>query len=100
MADITLSKLLTAGKKRDTATALGNVAYAIFVLFCFWVGLQLLNAVAHAPGVFKHLMQIRGTDRPRIDMALAVGTVFGLIPFLFGSLLLGAIMLWSRLRRR
>lgn len=99
MAEISLSKLLVAGKKRDAATALGNVAYAIFVLFCFWVGSQLLNVVTHAPGVFEHLMQMRGTDRPRIEMALTVGTIFGLIPFLFGSLLLGAIVLWSRLRR-
>ncbi len=50
------------------------------------------------PGVFEHLMQIRDNSSPRIKIGLAVGTLFGLIPFLFGGLLIGAlglILRWS-----
>ena len=41
MADFTLSKPIFGGKPK-TSTA-GNIAYALFVLFCFWAGSQLLN---------------------------------------------------------
>ncbi len=43
-------------------------------------------------------MQIRDNSSPRIKIGLAVGTLFGLIPFLFGGLLIGAlglILRWS-----
>ncbi|WP_436876310.1 DUF2755 family protein [Siccibacter turicensis] len=101
MADFTISsKPIIAGKKRDKSTTLGNVAYAVFVLFCFWVGSQLLNALMHAPGVFEHLMQMQDNNRPRIEMELAVGTVFGLIPFILGCLLFGGIAVWLKIRRR
>lgn len=37
----------------------GNIAYALFVLFCFWAGAQLLNLLVHAPGVYERLMQVQ-----------------------------------------
>ena len=38
MADFTLSKSLFKGKHRDPSSLPGNIAYAVFVLFCFWGG--------------------------------------------------------------
>ena len=43
MADFTLSKSLFSGKYRNASSTPGNIAYALFVLFCFWAGAQLLN---------------------------------------------------------
>lgn len=37
----------------------GNIAYALFVLFCFWAGAQLLNLLVHVPGVYERLMQVQ-----------------------------------------
>ncbi|WP_434636098.1 DUF2755 family protein [Klebsiella sp. I138] len=97
MAEFTFSKSLIAGKKKGAITR-SNIAYALFVLFCFWAGAQMLSMLVHAPGVFEHLMQIQDTNAPRIKMGLAVGTLFGLIPFLFGGIfigVLGLILRWS-----
>ena len=55
MTDFALSKLILNGKK-NASTASGNVAYAVFVLLCFWAGAQMLNLLVHAPGVYEHLM--------------------------------------------
>lgn len=100
MADFTLSKPFSdrKGKKRDASTP-GNIAYAVFVLLCFWAGAQLLNLLVHAPGVFEHLMQMQDVNRPHVEMGLGVGTIFGLVPFLIGSAILGVIVLLLRLRR-
>lgn len=49
MADFTLSKSLFSGKYRNASSTHGNIAYALFVLFCFWAGAQLLNLLVHAP---------------------------------------------------
>ncbi len=90
MADFTLSKSLFKGKHRDTSSLPGNIAYAVFVLFCFWAGAQVLNLLAHAPGIYEQLMQLQmqETGRPRVEIGLGVGTLFGLVPFLAGSLIL------------
>jgi hypothetical protein len=64
MADFTLSKPIFGGKQPKTSTA-GNIAYALFVLFCFWAGSQLLNMLVHAPGVYEHLMQVQDNGRPQ-----------------------------------
>ena len=90
MADFTLSKSLFKGKHRDTSSLPGNIAYAVFVLFCFWAGAQILNLLAHAPGIYEQLMQLQmqETGRPRVEIGLGVGTLFGLVPFLAGSLIL------------
>jgi hypothetical protein len=69
------------------------------VLFCFWAGSQLLNILVHAPGVYEHLMQVEDSVRPRVDIGLGVSTVFGLIPFLAGLVVLGAVALVVRWRR-
>ncbi|MGY5958233.1 DUF2755 domain-containing protein [Kosakonia sp. BK9b] len=98
MADFTLSKPFTGAKKRDTSRP-GNIAYAVFVLLCFWAGAQLLNLLVHAPGVFEHLMQIQDSARPHVELGLGVGTIFGLVPFLAGSAVLGVIALFLRWRR-
>ncbi len=59
MADFTLSKSLFSGKYRNVLQRPGNIAYALFVLFCFWLGRNCLNLLVHAPGVYEHLMQVR-----------------------------------------
>lgn len=102
MADFTLSKSLFKGKLQDTTSAPGNVAYALFVLFCFWVGAQIITLLAHAPGIYEQLMQLQMQEpgRPQIEIGLGVGTIFGLIPFLAGSLILGIIGGVMRWRHR
>ena len=75
------------GGKPKTSTA-GNIAYALFVLFCFWAGSQLLNMLVHAPGVYEHLMQVQDNGRPRVEIGFGVSTLFGLIPFLAGCMIL------------
>ena len=98
MAEFTFSKTLMGSNKKKVSVTSGNIAYALFVLLCIWAGAQMLSMLVHAPGVFEHLIQIQDTNRPRIEIGLGVGTLFGLIPFLFGSLLVGAlglILRWS-----
>lgn len=68
MADFTLSKSLFSGKYRNASSTPGNIAYALFVLFCFWAGAQLLNLLVHAPGVYERLMQVQETGRPRVEL--------------------------------
>lgn len=91
MADFTLSKSLFSGKYRNASSTPGNIAYALFVLFCFWAGAQLLNLLVHAPGVYERLMQVQETGRPRVEIGLGVGTIFGLIPFLVGCLIFAVV---------
>ena len=90
------------GKKYDDCLLLvpGNIAYALFVLFCFWAGAQLLNLLVHAPGVYERLMQVQETGRPRVEIGLGVGTIFGLIPFLVGCLIFAVVALWLHWRHR
>ena len=45
-------------------------------------------------------LQMQETGRPRVEIGLGVGTLFGLVPFLAGSLILGAIAAFVRWRRR
>ena len=101
MAEFTFAKTVNGGKKRGSLTG-SNIAYALFVLFCFWAGAQILNLLAHAPGIYEQLMQLQmqETGRPRVEIGLGVGTLFGLVPFLAGSLILGAIAAFARWRRR
>ncbi len=77
MAEFMMSKPFANEKKRDASTP-GNIAYAVFVLLCFWAGAQLLNALIHAPGVFENLMQMQESNRPRIDMGFLVWFRFSL----------------------
>ena len=97
MTDFTLSKLMFSGKKK-ASSASGNLAYVLFVLLCFSVGAQLLSLVLHAPGIYEHLMQIQDNGRPRVEIGLGVGTLFGLVPFLAGCAILGVVSLVRRLR--
>ncbi|VYT87455.1 Inner membrane protein YaiY [Metakosakonia massiliensis] len=98
MAGFTLSKPFSGKKTRDASTP-GNIAYAVFVLLCFWAGAQLLNLLVHTPGVYEQVMQIQDANRPHVEMGLGVGTIFGLVPFLVGSAILGFIALVLRWRR-
>src|SRR5690606_12401932 len=98
MADFTLAKPIFGGKQSKTS-APGNIAYALFVLFCFWAGSQLLNILVHAPGVYEHLMQVQDTGRPRVAIGLGVSTIFGVIPFLIGCVILGVVAMVLRWRR-
>ena len=98
MADFTLAKPIFGGKHPRSSTSV-NIAYALFVLFCFWAGSQLLNILVHAPGVYEHLMQVQDTGRPHVEIGFGVSTIFGLIPFLAGCAILGVIALVLRWRR-
>ncbi|MEX9254524.1 DUF2755 family protein [Pseudenterobacter timonensis] len=97
MADFTLSKPIFGGKHPRTS-APGNIAYALFVLFCFWAGSQLLNVLVHSPGVYEHLMQVQDTGRPHVEIGFGVSTIFGLVPFLTGCAILGVVALLLRWR--
>lgn len=88
MAEFTFAKTVNGGKKRSAITS-SNIAYALFVLFCFWAGAQMLSMLIHAPGVLEHLIQMQDSSRPRVEIGLLVGTLFGLIPFVAASLLIG-----------
>ena len=51
-------------------------------------------------GVYEHLMQVQETGRPRVEIGLGVGTIFGLIPFLVGCLIFAVVALWLHWRHR
>ncbi|VEB05733.1 inner membrane protein [Klebsiella pneumoniae] len=68
----------------------------LFVLICCWAGAQMLSMLIHAPGVFERLMQAQDASRPQVDISLAVGTLFGLIPFLIGCTFIGVLALIVR----
>jgi hypothetical protein len=99
MAEFTFAKTSNSEKKRSSITS-SNIAYALFVLFCFWAGAQMLSMLIHAPGVFEHLIQMQDSRHPRVEIGLMVDTLFGLIPFLAGSLLIGILGLIFRWRSR
>ena len=95
MAEFTFSKTLMGSNKRRYRSP----AVTLPTRFCSAVHLGRRANVEHAgtrAGVFEHLIQIQDTNRPRIEIGLGVGTLFGLIPFLFGSLLVGALGLILR----
>lgn len=104
MTDISLSKQVVPVNPVSTTKAEGstrsNLAYAVFILFCFWVGTQVLSLMVHAPGVLEHLAQGNDATRPHIEMGFAVSTVFGLVPFLAGCALLGVMSLALKFRHR
>ncbi len=85
--------------KRGALTG-SHVAYGLFVL------ILLLGRRADAqhadprPGVFERLMQAQDASRPQVDISLAVGTLFGLIPFLIGCTFIGVLALIVRWRQR
>ena len=100
MADFTGCKCPVCQQPFSASSTPGNIAYALFVLFCFWAGAQLLNLLVHAPGVYERLMQVQETGRPRVEIGLGVGTIFGLIPFLVGCLIFAVVALWLHWRHR
>lgn len=99
MADFSLSRPVFVIAKKESSRS-GNVAWAIFVLFCFWSGSQAINLLINSPGVFEHLMQSNNAARPQIDMGLGVNVLFGLSVFSAGALLLGIVLFAARVRRR
>lgn len=105
MTDMSLSKqvvpvITTVSTTKAEGSTRSNLAYAVFILFCFWVGVQLLSLMVHAPGVLEHLAQGNDATRPRIEMGLAVSTVFGLVPFIAGCGLIGVINLALKFHHR
>ncbi|EOT0590729.1 YaiY family protein [Klebsiella pneumoniae] len=99
MAEFSFSKSLLGNKKRGALTG-SHVAYGLFVLICCWAGAQMLSMLIHAQGVFERLMQAQDASRPQVDISLAVGTLFGLIPFLIGCTFIGVLALIVRWRQR
>ncbi len=99
MAEFSFSKSLLGNKKRGALTG-SHVAYGLFVLICCWAGAQMLSMLIHAPGVFERLMQAQDASRPQVDISLAVGTLFGLIPFLIDCTFIGVLALIVRWRQR
>ncbi len=97
MAEFTFAKTTNGSKKRRSITS-SNIAYALFVLFCFCAGAQMLSMLIHTPGVFEHLIQMQDSSRPRVEIGLVVGTLFGLVPFLLGCILIGILGIASRWR--
>ena len=89
MAEFSFSKSLLGNKKRGALTG-SHVAYGLFVLICCWAGAQMLSMLIHAPDA----------SRPQVDISLAVGTLFGLIPFLIGCTFIGVLALIVRWRQR
>jgi hypothetical protein len=105
MADMSLSKqvvpvITTVSTTKAEGSTRSNLAYAAFILLCFWAGMQILSLMARAPGVLEHLAQGNDVTRPRIEMGFAVSTVFGLVPFLAGCVLLGVIGLVMKFHHR
>lgn len=105
MAGMSLSKqvvpvITTVSTTKTEGSTRSNLAYAAFILLCFWVGTQILSLMVHAPGVLEHLAQGNDATRPHVEMGFAVSTVFGLVPFLAGCVLLGAVCLASKLHHR
>lgn len=98
MTESTFSSPLSAGKRKNSPIP-GNITYALFILFGFWTGAQLLSMLVHAPGIFERLMQIHSSARPHVKLDLAVRTLFGLATFLLSCVLLGAFALMARWRR-
>ena len=45
-------------------------------------------------------LQMQETGRPRIEIGFGVGTIFGVIPFLAGGLILGIVAGFMRWRQR
>ena len=85
MAEFSFSKSLLGNKKRGALTG-SHVAYGLFVLICCWAGAQMLSMLI--------------ASRPQVDISLAVGTLFGLIPFLIGCTFIGVLALIVRWRQR
>ena len=77
-----------------------SLIHILFVLICCWAGAQMLSMLIHAPGVFERLMQAQDASRPQVDISLAVGTLFGLIPFLVSCAFIGLLAIIVRWRRR
>ncbi|RPH21885.1 DUF2755 family protein [Buttiauxella warmboldiae] len=104
MAEMSLSKQVVPVEPvsitKTEGSTRSNLAYAVFILFCFWVGMQFLSLVVHAPGVLEHLAQSNDATRPRIEMGLVVSTVFGLVPFLAGCALLSLMGLAVKFHHR
>ncbi|MFB0710137.1 DUF2755 family protein [Buttiauxella noackiae] len=105
MADMSLSKqvvpvITTISTTKTEGSTQSNLAYAVFVLFCFWVGTQILSLIVHSPGVLEHLAQGNDASRPHIEMGFAVSTVFGLVPFLAGCAVIGLISLALKFYQR
>lgn len=97
MADFSLSRPVLIRAKKG-ATILGNISWAVFVLFCFWAGSQAINLLINSPGMFEHLMQSDNVSRPHIDIGFGVNILFGLSVFSVGALVLGIAIIAARVR--
>ena len=45
-------------------------------------------------------LDVKESGRPRIEIGVVVGTIFGLVPFLVGCAVAAAISLWLRFQQR
>ncbi|WP_071608866.1 DUF2755 family protein [Entomohabitans teleogrylli] len=99
MADLSIFKPVISGLKPEKAPA-GNLTWAFFVLLCFWVGSWAVELLLKTPGLFERLLQNNAPSAPPVDIGWGVASLFGLVPFLSGSLVVGLVLLLARRRRR
>lgn len=97
MADFTLSKPIFGGKPKPLRRVISRMPCLSF------------SASGQAPScsicwsmrrVYEHLMQVQDNGRPRVEIGFGVSTLFGLVPFLAGCMILGVVALVLRFRRR
>lgn len=99
MAGITSPKSFTSEIRREFSHS-GNLSWALFVVLCLWGGSEIISLLAHAPGLLEHIMQTHSSARPTIEMSPSVGLIFGIATVAGGLVILGAVGLYLRLRRR
>ncbi|AFJ48013.1 DUF2755 family protein [Shimwellia blattae] len=99
MAGILSPKSFVSDIRREFSSS-GNVSWALFVVLCLWGGSEILRLLVHAPGLIEHIMQTHSSARPAIEMSPSVGLLFGVVPVIAGLVILGAVVLCIRLRRR
>ncbi|EHW04713.1 DUF2755 family protein [Escherichia coli] len=67
---------------------------------CIHLNLMIFTKIIRGFISYERLMQVQETGRPRVEIGLGVGTIFGLIPFLVGCLIFAVVALWLHWRHR
>lgn len=99
MADFTLSKPIFGGKQPKPPRRVISLMPCLSCSVSGRVRSYSICWFMHQ-GVYEHLMQVQDNGRPRVEIGFGVSTLFGLIPFLAGCMILGVVALVLRFRRR